>query len=95
MRLFRFQLAIIVVGLSILLVQPPAYGRMLLIPADGDQAASVRLALDSGATLVGPGPFAGSLIVEGESARLGWPLVERGVLAIAGVAGGCGEGPGA
>ncbi|HUD91977.1 hypothetical protein [Sphingobium sp.] len=79
-------------GLVALYAVPPASGRMLLVPmTEQGRAGLASVAITHGALLVAAGPWAGSLLVEGERERLAAPLLHAGVLAISARAGGCGE----
>ena len=83
----------IALGLFVLLaVAPPARGALLILPLGGySQAELTTLALAHGASLLGRGPMASSLIVYGERDRLVWPLVRAGVLTLNAGAAGCGS----
>lgn len=89
-RLYRCQLAATLGLLAALALMPPAQGRMLLVPVwPGSDTRLASLAIDRGARLIATGPVAGSLVVDGERARLA-PLLARGVLPLAAVALDCG-----
>ncbi|NWK95487.1 hypothetical protein DM806_07350 [Sphingobium lactosutens] len=79
-------------GLVALYAVPPVSGRMLLVPmTEQSRTGLASLAIMHGARLVSAGPWAGSLLVEGERERLAAPLLHAGVIAISARAGGCGE----
>jgi hypothetical protein len=84
------QIALVLGGLSVLAFRPPAQGRMLLIPIGGDSGLA-SLVLARGALVIGRGPFAGSLVVEGDRARLTRGLLARGVVALAAPPIACGD----
>lgn len=57
---------------------------MALIALDGSDAGTLAApAIDRGAALLGRGPRANILIVDGRRDRLLWPMLARGVLVIA------------
>ena len=65
---------------------------MLLVPVTAHGRASLAsLAVAHGARLIAAGPWAGSLLVEGDRDRLTGPLLRVGAVAIAARIGGCGE----
>lgn len=85
------QLATLLGGLLLFAV-PPAKGAMLLVPTDAAaRRAMLPAAVDAGARLVGPGPFAGSYVVFGGRSALVGPLVRLGVLPLAAPPAGCGR----
>lgn len=78
-------------GLIGLYALPPAHGRMLLVPlTQGAKRALAPVAVAQGARLVARGPFAGSLVVEGDRHHLAPALLRRGVIALSADMGGCG-----
>ncbi|MET0363643.1 MAG: hypothetical protein ABW169_03225 [Sphingobium sp.] len=78
-----------------LIAAPPASGRILLVPIGGEgRDGLARLAIDAGARLVAPGPWAGSLVVSGDRAPLIAALLPRHALVLSASLGGCGEGEG-
>ena len=86
------QCALILVGLVSLYAMPPARGRMLLVPVTGQARAMLApVAIAHGARLVAAGPWAGSLLVDGQRDLLAWPLLGKGVVLLSARAGGCGE----
>jgi hypothetical protein len=86
------QLVVALVVGPALLLTPPAHGRMLLVPLTGGSGAHLAADLvDRGGRLLAPGPFAGSLVVEGDRDRLTAGLLARGVVAVRAVALLCGE----
>ena len=68
---------------------PPAQGRMIVVPLLTGQGA-VQAALRNGAGIVGRGPIAGSVVIEGDLARLARPLARVGAILLAAPRG-CGE----
>jgi len=75
-----------------LVLAPPARGRMLLVPVlPGSGAHLAADAIDRGARLVGPGPIAGSLVVDGIRDRIVSGLLARGVLAMSAASADCGD----
>ena len=74
------------VAVLALVAVPPASGPMLVVPIGG----SANAALVGGARLVGHGPLAGSLVVDGDRATLLPHLWRHGALALAVPAFGCG-----
>ena len=91
MLLVSGQIALVLGGLAGLAFRPPAQGRMLLIPIGGGNAGLASLALARGALLVGRGPFPGSMVVEGDRARLTRGLFARGIIALAAPPTACGD----
>ena len=85
------QIALVLGSLAALAFRPPAQGRMLLLPIGGGHSGLASLALARGALLIGSGPFAGSLVVEGDRARLTQGLLARGVITLAAPATACGD----
>jgi hypothetical protein len=85
------QLSLILSGLALLALWPPASGRMLLVPVTtAAQHRLVTAAVEQGALLIAPGPIAGSMIVSGERSRLMARLAHLGILAMVAPNGGCG-----
>jgi hypothetical protein len=63
--------ALAILALAAITLWPPAVGEMLLVPlAQQDANAVARMALASGALLLGPGPLPGSLVVIGRRSRI-------------------------
>ncbi|WP_447728456.1 hypothetical protein [Sphingomonas koreensis] len=63
---------------------PAAQGPMALIALDGRDAATLAApAIERGAALLGRGPRANILIVDGQRDRIFWSMLARGVLVIA------------
>ncbi|WHO40010.1 hypothetical protein PMI04_005305 [Sphingobium sp. AP49] len=86
------QLSLVLVGLGLLYGEPPASGRMLLIPMTPHARTElVPAAVAHGARLVASGRIAGSLVVEGRRDQLAVPLLRRGILPVRAFAGACGE----
>jgi hypothetical protein len=85
------QVAGIVLGLSVLALAPPTFGRMLLLPTDAAAAAQlVPRALSAGGLLVGRGPLPRSYVVVGDRARLRAAL-GAGIITLAAPPAGCGS----
>lgn len=85
------QVGVGVAALAIMSLYPPAQGRILLIPVvDRDVNATARLALSSGAALLGEGPLRGSLVVVGSRARIAAQLRPWRTLMLAAPPAGCG-----
>lgn len=86
------QSVLVLCGLVGLYAVPPAQGRMLLVPLSAQgRAALAAVAVDHGARLVAAGPWAGSLLVDGQRDRLAGPLLRHGVVALSSAARGCGD----
>jgi len=86
------QCALILVGLLGLYAVPPTQGRMLLLPMTMEaRGALAQVAIAHGARLIAPGPWAGSLLVEGRRDHLAPALLRGGVIALSAQMGGCGE----
>ena len=65
---------------------------MLLVPLSAQgRAALAGVAIDHGARLVAAGPWAGSLLIDGQRDRLLGPLLRHGVVALSSAARGCGH----
>lgn len=89
-RFLAGQIGASVLGLVALALVPPARGRMVLVPLwPGGAVRLAAAAVERGARLVATGPVAGSLVVEGERARLA-PLLARGVVPLSATALDCG-----
>lgn len=85
------QLAIILLGLALLYGNPPAQGRILLVPMTaGARAHLVPDAVAHGARLVASGRLPGSMVVEGQRDAL-LPLLRGGILPLRAFAAACGE----
>ncbi|QJU60391.1 hypothetical protein HL653_01625 [Sphingomonas sp. AP4-R1] len=82
----------IVGAVGLMVAAPPANGRIMLVPLSADAAHGlVAMAIDRGATLVGPGPLPGSFVVDGRRADLVRGLVRHGIALLAAPAAGCGQ----
>jgi len=82
--LASFQIGLALLSLLALSFFPAARGPMALIALDGrDAGALAASAIESGATLLGRGPGANILIIDGQRDRILWPMLTRGVLVIA------------
>lgn len=85
------QLALVLVGLILLYGNPPANGRILLIPMTAQARAQlVPVAISRGARLVAHGRLRGSMVVDGRRDRL-LPLMMAGILPLRATAAACGE----
>lgn len=85
------QCIVILFGLLGLYAVPPASGRMLLVPLTQEAVAALApVAVAHGARLVAKGPWAGSLLVEGERDDLAPALLHHGIVALSAQMGGCG-----
>ncbi|MBH1993245.1 MAG: hypothetical protein I8H86_10185 [Sphingomonadaceae bacterium] len=86
------QCALILIGLAALHAMPPVSGRMLLVPVTEEARATLApVAIAHGARLVAAGPWAGSLVVDGQRDLLTRPLLDSGVVTLSAHDGGCGE----
>jgi hypothetical protein len=86
------QLLAIVGSVGVMAAAPPMNGRMMLVPLSASAARGmVAIAIDRGATLVGPGPLPGSFVVDGQRAALLGAAVRHGVALLAAPVGGCGQ----
>lgn len=84
-------MAALFIGAGVLAVRPPEQGRMLLVPLlSSDIGLPVRIAVAQGAALVAAGPFPGSILVEGDYARLHESFRSNAVLILAAPPAGCG-----
>lgn len=84
------QIAGILLVFAMLAFYPPATGRMILIPLGGDPAEALSFALRGGASLVGHGPFAGSVVIDGHRGDFVNTLYRHHILMLAAPAAGCG-----
>ena len=73
---------IAVIAPLVLMLAPPASGKMLVVPLSGQGSGGVvRAALSGGARLIGAGPLPGSMVVFGNRGRIagagafGWTVV--------------------
>lgn len=90
--IFAKQMLLTVGALSSLALMPPKNGRMLLVPVStAAEHGMIKLAIDQGALLVGPGPVPGSFVVQGERGRLWSAMLQAGVVATAAPSSGCGS----
>lgn len=76
------QATIAIAALCALAFAPPAYGRMLVVPIDGQQVDQ-RLILKAHATPLIQGPLPGSWIVEGQRAQLARSFSSKGIIILA------------
>ena len=74
-----FQLALATLALVVMAFAPPAQGRMLLVPIDG-RPVSREVIEAAAATPLKSGPLPGSLVVDGDRARLSGLLAQRVIL---------------
>ena len=81
------QMAIAILALFLIAFVPPAYGRMLLVPLDGQPMSSTAIR-DLQATPLVAGPLPGSWVVEGDRQLLSG-LWSEGVLVLAAPAAVC------
>jgi hypothetical protein len=80
-----------IAALAVMSLYPPAEGRILLVPVlDHDVNVTARLALSSGAALLGEGPLPGSLVVVGSRARMARVIHPWQMLMLAAPPAGCG-----
>lgn len=69
--LLSIQAAVALLGLPVAAAWPPSRGTILVVPvAAGAERGLAAGALDAGARLLERGPLPGSLVVQGERARL-------------------------
>lgn len=85
------QIALVVAGLGGVMLAPPAYGPMLLVPITDGTAPALNRAFARQARLVGAGPFPGSVVVVGRRALLLPAMLASGTLVIAAAPGLCGD----
>lgn len=83
------QLALAMLALLVVAFTPPAQGRMLLVPLDGQPVSKAAIAA-AAATPLKAGPLPGSWVVDGERQRLSGLWAER-VLVLAAPAALCGN----
>jgi hypothetical protein len=85
------QLGLVGSTFAVASLSPPARGEFLLVPLTAHAAQQVaRLAIEHDALLLSPGPVAGSLIVEGERARLAQAMLSAGIVPLAAPTAPCG-----
>jgi len=78
------QLGLVSSTLAFISLSPPVRGEILLVPLTTRAATQVaRLAIDRDARLIARGPFSGSLVVEGERARLTGTMLTAGIVPLA------------
>lgn len=76
------QLMLAMSALLLVAFAPPAQGRMLLVPLDGEPIS--KSAVESRhATLLKPGPLEGSWVVEGQRVALAGLLSSEGIIVLA------------
>jgi len=81
------QMALAILALVLIAFAPPPYGRMLLVPLDGQPVSSTAIH-DLRATPLVAGPLPGSWVVEGDR-RLLSGLWSKGVMVLAAPAAVC------
>ena len=69
-------------AILMLALTPPPFGRFLLIPLNGHQI-SEGLLREQLLDQRGPGPFPGSIIVDGQSAGVAKTLLSHGIMMLA------------
>lgn len=80
------------VTILIVVLAPPASGRILLVPLAGTDAGRVATrAIAGGALLLGTGPVAGSIVVVGDRAAIARAVDGGAILLLAAPSDGCGE----
>jgi len=78
------QIGLVLASLFAVSFYPAAQGPMALIALDGRDAGTLAgPAIERGAALLGRGPRANILIVDGRRDQIFWPMLARGVLVIA------------
>ncbi len=90
-RAAALQAALALVALPLIAFAPPAHGRTLLVPVDGqpiDATPLNELLLQP----VGVGPLPGSVVVDGVGRGLAGTLFQRGIIMVAAPAGLCSDG---
>lgn len=85
------QLTLAMVAMLMMAFTPPAQGRMLLLPINGE-AISEATIQDHRATPLRPGPVYGSWVVDGERSALAGLLASKGILVLAAPAALCASG---
>ena len=86
------QIGAAIVAVPALALAPPTQGRMLLIPIwPGSETHLAADEIARGVRLVAPGPFRGSLVVDGARATVTNGMLARGVLTISAAGLACGE----
>src|SRR5688572_8282846 len=84
------QFAVGLAALAFIALAPPTEGMMLLMPlAPSEPDAVAAVAVANGARLVELGPIFGSVVVWGRSGDLEGPLLQKGIIVLAGSARGC------
>ena len=74
--------ALALAAILVLALTPPPFGRIMLIPLNGHRISDALLReqlLDRR----GPGPFPGSVIVDGQSRGVAQALLSRGIVMLA------------
>lgn len=79
----------IAAAFAILALFPPAHGRMMLVPVGGASQV-VAGAVKHGARIVGSGRVPGTIVVDGDRARIG-ALLDQGILILAAPEWACGN----
>ena len=82
------QAALAMATLLVLAFAPPAHGRMLVAPIDGQPIADAML-FRARAVPLASGPLPGSRIVDGERGRLFRLLLSNGIITVAAPAPAC------
>ncbi len=76
------QLALAITALLLVAFTPPAHGRMLLIPLNGERISDATVQ-SRHATFLRPGPVRGSLVVEGQRTALAGLFASQGIIILA------------
>lgn len=89
----KLQLAVVAGAIAAIGLTPPATGKILLIPIQGQAVHGIASdAVHHGAMIVGRGPTTGSLVVYGDRDRLAPSMLRHGVAVIAAPDTSCGSG---
>lgn len=86
------QLGLVLVAGPVFALAPPTQGRILLVPLlPGSDAHLAADMVDRGARLIAVGPTGGSLVVDGDRARIMPGLLSRGIIPMSAVLVDCGD----
>jgi hypothetical protein len=84
------QFFLILTGIAIVALMPPASGAMIAWPLlQGQRSTGIDAMLAAGARIERAGPLPGSLVLNADRAAMLWPALDNGVLLFSTTLSGC------
>lgn len=83
------QFLLVVMGIAMIAVMPPARGEMVALSMTGSSRAAASL-VNAGARIVRPGPVPGSLVINADRTKISGAALRHGVLLLSTALPGCG-----